>query len=59
MDKIGFKSDVVSKLLGKANEPQVKPPPGAVKVMGTGVSEYFCVHVQVDRESRTQIDIMS
>ena len=25
-------------MLGKANEPEVKAPPGAVKVMGCGVS---------------------
>ena len=37
MDKIGFKSDLVSKLLGKSNEVQVKKPAGAVKVMGTEV----------------------
>ena len=51
MDKIGFKSDLVSKLLGKSTEAQVKKPPGAVKVMGHGVSLVRKAQFRLDEPS--------
>ena len=51
MDKIGFKSDLVSKLLGKSNEVQVKKPAGAVKVMGTEVG-LFVTKLQTSGTAR-------